>query len=119
MVLSYTTSPAYHIIEEKTDRYAAAPFAEGHYLQVEVAGRLKEAAHPELARRFLAFMLTPGFQDHIATRNWMWPAAATSKPLPEAFGRLMRPERTLTIPPEEVAAKRKAWIDEWLAVMSR
>ena len=38
MVLSYTTSPAYHIIAEDTDRYQAAAFAEGHYLQVEVAG---------------------------------------------------------------------------------
>src|SRR5690606_14844520 len=32
MVLSYTTSPAYHMIAEKTERYQAASFAEGHYL---------------------------------------------------------------------------------------
>ena len=38
MVLSYTTSPAYHVIAENTDRYKAASFAEGHYLQVEVGG---------------------------------------------------------------------------------
>ena len=38
MVLSYTTSPAYHIIAEGTDRYRAAAFSEGHYLQVEVGG---------------------------------------------------------------------------------
>ena len=38
MVLSYTTSPAYHVIAENTERYKAASFAEGHYLQVEVAG---------------------------------------------------------------------------------
>ncbi len=36
LVLSYTTSPAYHILEEKKDNYAAANFSEGHYLQVEV-----------------------------------------------------------------------------------
>ena len=41
MVLSYTTSPAYHLIEEKKSQYAAANFSEGHYLQVEVAGQLK------------------------------------------------------------------------------
>jgi thiamine transport system substrate-binding protein len=35
MVLSYTTSPAYHLIAEGDDSKAAAPFAEGHYLQVE------------------------------------------------------------------------------------
>src|SRR5215510_4730889 len=35
MVLSYTTSPAYHEVAENTQRYQAAAFAEGHYLQIE------------------------------------------------------------------------------------
>lgn len=49
LVLSYTTSPAYHMIEEKKDNYAAANFAEGHYLQVEVAARTAASKQPELA----------------------------------------------------------------------
>jgi thiamine transport system substrate-binding protein len=57
MVLSYTTSPAYHVHEEDDDTKAAAIFEEGHYLQVEVAGITAGAAEPELAREFLAFML--------------------------------------------------------------
>ena len=44
MVLSYTTSPAYHMIAEKTDRYQAAAFAEGHYVQIEVAGMTASTA---------------------------------------------------------------------------
>lgn len=119
MVLSYTTSPAYHLIEENTDRYAAASFDEGHYIQVEVAGRLAASPSPELAKRFLAFMTGPGFQDHIPTRNWMFPAGRTSEPLPPEFERLVKPQRTLMLPPEEVAANRRQWIDEWLAAMSR
>ncbi len=47
MVLSYTTSPAYHMVAEKTDRYQAAPFSEGHYIQIEVSGLLKKAPHKE------------------------------------------------------------------------
>ena len=47
-MLSYTTSPAYHIIAEKKDNYAAANFAEGHYLQ-EVAARTAASKQPELA----------------------------------------------------------------------
>lgn len=119
MVLSYTTSPAYHMVEEKTDRYQAAAFTEGHYLQVEVAGMLKAAPNPNLARRFMAFVTSPGFQDNIPTRNWMFPATKTSTPLPDAFGELVKPERSLMLPPEEVAANRRQWIDEWLEVMSR
>ena len=35
MVLSYTTSPAYHLIAEQDAGKAAARFTEGHYLQIE------------------------------------------------------------------------------------
>ena len=58
MVLSYTTSPAYHLIAESDDTKAAALFDEGHYLQIEVAGKLAATDQPALADQFLAFMLT-------------------------------------------------------------
>lgn len=119
MVLSYTTSPAYHMVEEKTEKYKAIAFPEGHYLQVEAAGMLKAAPQKALAEKFLAFMLTPAFQDAIPTKNWMFPASKTSTPLPEAFDKLVKPGRTLMLSPREVADNRKAWIDEWLEVMSR
>ena len=118
MVLSYTTSPAYHMVAEETERYQAAAFEEGHYIQIEVAGILKTAPQKELARQFMAFMVSPGFQDTIPTNNWMMPAAATSEPLPDAFGKLVAPEKTFLMSPDEVAKNRKAWIDEWLAAMT-
>lgn len=118
MVLSYTTSPAYHMIAEESDRYQAAAFSEGHYIQIEVAGLLKDAPQKELARDFLKFMVSPGFQDTIPTNNWMMPAAPTSEPLPEAFGKLVSPQKTFLMQPDEVAANRKRWIDEWLAAMT-
>ncbi len=119
MVLSYTTSPAYHMIAEGTDRYQAAEFAEGHYLQVEVAGITTKGAGNPLAARFMTFMTSAGFQDAIPETNWMYPAAATSEPLDPAFDRLVQPSETLLLSPEEVAKNRKAWVDEWLSVMSR
>ncbi|OCP18017.1 MULTISPECIES: thiamine ABC transporter substrate binding subunit [unclassified Ensifer] len=119
MVLSYTTSPAYHMVAENTDRYQAAAFSEGHYIQIEVAGMTKSAKEPELAKQFLAFMTGPEFQSIIPTTNWMMPVAATKEPLPDAFGKLVNPEKTFLLPSEEVAANRKAWIDEWLAAMSK
>ena len=119
MVLSYTTSPAYHVIAEGTDRYKAAAFSEGHYLQIEVAGMTKQGAANPLARQFLQFMLTPAFQDAIPETNWMWPAAATSKPLNPAFDQLVKPAKDLLFSPEEVAEHRDAWVDEWMDAMSR
>ncbi len=119
MVLSYTTSPAYHMVAENTDRYRAASFSEGHYIQIEVAGMTKAAKDPALAKDFLSFVTGPEFQSIIPTTNWMMPVAATKEPLPEAFSKLVTPEKTFLMSSDEVAASRKAWIDEWLAAMSK
>lgn len=119
MVFSYTTSPAYHMIAEGTQRYQAAAFEEGHYLQIEVAGITKNGAENPLSRQFLAFMTTPAFQDVIPETNWMLPAGQTDKPLDPAFGKLVQPAKTLLLDPAEVAGNRQAWVDEWLSAMSR
>lgn len=118
MVLSYTTSPAYHMIEEDTDRYQAAAFAEGHYLQIEVAAMLKTTETAELATRFLDYMLTAEVQSLIPTTNWTLPVA-DGIDLPEAFGRLVQVDTPLMIDPETVAANRKAWTQEWLEAIGR
>ncbi len=119
MVLSYTTSPAYHAIAEEDERFAAAAFAEGHYLQVEVAARLAASDSPALARDFLAFLLSPAVQDVLPTSNWMYPAAADPSTLPAAFSTLVDPAPVLAFDDHEVAASRRAWIDEWLEALSR
>lgn len=119
MVLSYTTSPAYHMVAESSERYQAAAFEEGHYLQIEVAGITTSGAKNPLSEKFMAFMTGPGFQDVIPETNWMFPAGKTDKPLNPAFDRLVKPTKTLLFSPEEVAQNRKAWVDEWLGVMSK
>ncbi len=117
LVLSYTTSPAYHIIEEKKDNYAAANFSEGHYLQVEVAGRTAASKQPELAEKFLKFMVSPAFQNAIPTGNWMYPVAAVT--LPEGFNALTKPHTSLQFTSEDVAAQRAQWTSEWQRAVSR
>jgi thiamine transport system substrate-binding protein len=119
MVLSYTTSPAYHIIAENTHRYKAASFAEGHYIQIEVAGITTTGAKNPLSAKFVTFMTGPGFQDLIPETNWMYPAGRTEKPLDPAFDTLVKPAKTLMFTPKQVAQHRKAWVDEWLSAMSR
>ncbi|WP_111497780.1 thiamine ABC transporter substrate binding subunit [Marinobacter bohaiensis] len=114
MVLSYSTSPAYHMAVDNTDRYQAVAFDEGHYLQVEVGARVRTSDQPELAQRFLAFMLSPAFQSEIPLKNVMYPATDLGDELPDVFERLIRPEQTLYFEPQTVADNRRTWIDEWL-----
>ncbi len=119
MVLSYTTSPAYHMVAEDTEKYQAAAFSDGHYLQIEVAGVTTTGAENPLAAQFMQFMTGPGFQDIIPETNWMLPAGRTEKPLAPAFDTLVQPAKTLLFSSDEVAENREAWVDEWLAAMSR
>ncbi len=119
MVLSYTTSPAYHLIAESDDRFAAAGFSEGHYQQVEVAGLLKSSQNKELARRFLSFMMSEKFQSIIPTTNWMYPAALGKDELPEGFETLHLPETVLLFDDQTVFDNRKAWVNEWLDALAR
>ena len=113
MVLSYTTSPAYHAIEEKTERYQAAAFEEGQYLQIEVAGVLKETAKLDLAKEFLAFLVSKEAQQILPTTNWTLPVR-DDVDLPEAFSNLVKVDKPILVDPETVAKNRRAWTDEWL-----
>ena len=117
MVLSYTTSPAYHLIAEKDDNYRAADFSEGHYMQVEVAAKTKNAANPQLADKFMQFILSGDFQNAMPTGNWMYPVTAVD--LPEGFESLTKPKQSLSFTPEQVAGERKSWIREWQSALTK
>ena len=119
MVLSYTTSPAYHIGVEKKTNYKAAMFSEGHYLQVEVAARVRTSRNEALARSFMAFIASEPFQSAMPEGNWMYPAIMPAAGLPASFADLPKPAKSLQFAPEDVRANRRAFIDGWLGAMSR
>ena len=62
-------------------------------------------------------MVTPAFQNTIATGNWMYPV--TSVALPAGFDQLVKPTTTLEYSPQDVAAKRADWISAWQRAVSR
>ncbi|MGR5455124.1 thiamine ABC transporter substrate binding subunit [Vibrio alfacsensis] len=116
LVLSYTTSPAYHLIAEDDAKYASANFAEGHYMQVEVAAKVKSSQNSELADQFMNFILSDEFQSAMPTGNWMYPV--TDVELPKGFATLSVPNKSLSFSADEVAKKRKSWIREWQSALT-
>jgi len=118
-VLSYTTSPAYHLIAEDDASKVAWPFDEGHYMQVEVAGKVAGTDQPALSDQFLAFMVTDAFQSVIPTTNWMYPAVVPSDGLPDGFDTLITPETALLLPAEEAAEVRDGALEEWRNALSQ
>jgi len=115
LVLSYTTSPAYHLIAEGDDRFAAANFNEGHYMQTEVAAKVKNSDHSALADEFMHFILSDEFQSVIPTGNWMYPV--TDVTLPKGFETLIIPKKSLSYSSDKVATMRKRWIREWQSAL--
>lgn len=119
MVLSYTTSPAYHLINDKKAYYQAAPFKDGHGLQIEVAARLKKSAHPKLAKQFLQFILSSSFQSIIPTGNWMFPVVKKDVQLPKEFAQLIDPSSAHFLNSQQVTQHKKQWLDDFLHGMSQ
>lgn len=117
--LSYTTSPAYHLIAENDDTKVAWAFDEGHYMQVEVAGKVATTDVPELADEFMAFLVSDTFQNIIPTTNWMYPATTTANGLPGGFDTLITPAKALLLSPEDALALRAAALDEWRNALSQ
>nr|WP_152913545.1 thiamine ABC transporter substrate binding subunit [Vibrio parahaemolyticus] len=116
LVLSYTTSPAYHLIAENDSKFATANFSEGHYMQVEVAAKVKGSKNSELADKFMDFILSDEFQSAMPTGNWMYPV--TDVELPKGFETLSVPSKSLSFSADEVAKMRKSWIREWQSALT-
>lgn len=119
LVLSYTTSPAYHLIAESDATKVALPFDEGHYLQVEVAAKVAATDVPALADQFMAFIVSDAFQTAIPTTNWMYPVVTLDAGLPEGFETLIQPEKSLLLPSAEAAAMRDGALEEWRSALSQ
>ena len=113
LVLSYTTSPAYHMIVEDEAKYQAMRFSEGHGMQIEVAAVLKNAPNPELAHQFMQFIASDTFQQLIPTGNWMYPIIFPKQGLPAEFGDLVQPSKSLLIDAQGIADNKSDWIDEF------
>ena len=91
IVLSYTTSPVYHVMNEDTTRYEAILFEDGHQATIEGIGILKNSSMKKEAKAFIDFVLSSG-QTDIAVLNSMYPANNETI-LPDAFDYAPKPAK--------------------------
>lgn len=96
LVISYTTSPAYHVYDGEGTRYVALEFAEGHPFQIEGAGLVKNAKNPKGAKAFLDFLISDEAQKIIPETQWMYPSSSKVE-LPESYVVSQIPAKTLTV----------------------
>lgn len=122
IVLSYATSPAAEVFygEKKLSVSPTANlFLPGStFLQLEGVGVLKGTKQPELARKFVDFMLSKDVQGDFPTRMWVYPARAGVK-LDPVFKFAGTPENTASLSPAEIGASAQGWTDTWTKTVLR
>jgi thiamine transport system substrate-binding protein len=121
IVVSYATSPAAEVIFASKPP-ADAPTAaldRGCFRQVEYAGILRGTRNEAGARTLIDFMLSRRFQADIPGSMFVYPVRE-GVDLPRAFvEHATVPAHPLTLPPEEIAANRDRWVDEWTDIVVR
>jgi len=116
IVLSYETSPAYHIAYEDTERYRNLIIDDQGYAQIEVAGITNGTQNVVNARRLMDFLLTETFQNEVPLSQFMYPARE-SVVLPDAFEQVDKASDSVFIPVDRVDANYERWLEDWQEVM--
>jgi thiamine transport system substrate-binding protein len=121
IVVSYASSPAAEVFFAKTPpREAPTGAVTGNgsaFRQIEFAGILKGAAHPDLAEKAMDFLLSKAFQEDIPLQMFVFPALPGAE-LPEVFKKHAR----ITAEPALLDSglidqNREDWIREWTEAM--
>ena len=119
LVVSYTTSPAAEVLfsEEPIDEPPTLNVIPGPlFRQVEAAGVLRGAEHPELARAFIDFMLSEQFQAQIPETMFVYPVMAdVATPDWWRWAEVDVEPATLAVSPAEI----DRWIAQWTEIMRR
>jgi thiamine transport system substrate-binding protein len=123
MVVSYASSPAAEVVfatEPMEEAPTASIIAPGTcFRQVEFVGILAGTRQRALAEKFVDFMLSVPFQEDVPLQMFVYPVNPQAA-LPEEFVKYNQvPEQPASLPVEEIAASREAWIQAWMDTVLR
>jgi len=123
LVVSYSTSPPADVVyatDGRTEPATVNVFPPGSaFRQVEFVGVLKGAAQPELARKFIDFMLDVEFQSDIPLQMFVYPANPNAT-LPELFVKFAQvPPDPVIFDPAAIEANRERWVQAWVDLMTQ
>ena len=63
-------------------------------------------------------MVSEDFQKHLPLSNVMYPVN-TPKDMPEAYSKLIVPNKVLQLDTAEINQSRKQWVSDWLNAMTQ
>lgn len=117
LVLSFTTSPAYHRMRENRNEIKSIIFKEGHFQQIEGLLLLKTSRQKEKAKKFISYVIGKEAQERIPELQWMYPARKGTQ-IPKEFREIPVPKR-IKIDWGRVAQNKDQWVKDWAFIMSK
>jgi len=118
MMVSYSTDTAAGIYYADSDHSRILTPNGQAYQQIEAAGIVAGTDVPELAHRFLDYLLSEEVQSLIPTANWMFPVNAHT-PLPDFFAEYaVIPDNPVRLDPRLIEENEQRWLREWARLIT-
>ena len=123
IVVSYASSPAAAVHYSKTPLSEAPTAAvtadRSSFRQIEFIGILKGGKEPELAQKFIDFLLSRPVQEDIPMQMWVYPASSEAR-LPEVFVKhAVIPNHPAEVAPGAIEKNRERWLEAWTEAVLR
>jgi len=123
IVVSYASSPPAEVIfanppiDEAPTAAITAP--KTCFRQIEFAGVLLGAKQPDLAEKWIDFMLSAPYQEDLPLNQFVYPINPQAK-LPEAFTKWSSvADQPANLAPDVIAKNRDRWIEVWTNAVLR
>jgi thiamine transport system substrate-binding protein len=121
LVVSYASSPAaelYYAESKLSEAPTGSITAEGTcWRQVEFVGILKGTPQRRLAEKFIDFLLSQPFQEDMPLQMFVYPVLPGVS-LPSVYSLAsQQAAQPASLPPEQIAEKREAWVNAWTELM--
>ncbi len=116
LVVSYASSPPFEVAEGAEEAPTRA-LLDTCFRQVEYAGVLDGAANADGAQALIDFMLSPTFQNDIPGQMYVYPASGEATLPPDWVQFAPLSPRPFQVAPEQIAANRQSWIEQWTSIV--
>ncbi|WP_226010331.1 thiamine ABC transporter substrate-binding protein [Halomicrobium salinisoli] len=114
MVVSYSTDQVYYHGEDvDVSRHQVGFINDQGYANPEAMARFVDSDRPDLAERFMEFVLTDEAQAEIAVRNVQFPAVEGVEPGGDFGEYALEPPEAVTYTYEELSGNVGEWIEQW------
>jgi len=122
MVVSYSTSPAAEVMGSATpldEAPTASIVAPGTcFRQIEFVGIIANSANPDLAEKFVDFMLSVPFQEDMPLNMFVYPVNDQAV-LPDSFAQYAPAAIEPANIPDTLPDNRDTWIEAWTQAVLR